>query len=131
MFKGKISFFCEISYILFTIDSLVFITNTIKYHFPGPEAQACNDKAWAFERALGYELADNLYQKTIAKVETRTACIQLCLSEREFTCRSARYDEDSGQCKLSSADRRTEPMKYYGSEDARVSYLENSCLPGL
>ncbi|XP_054714744.1 uncharacterized protein LOC129224331 [Uloborus diversus] len=95
----------------------------------GPEAQACSDKAWAFERALGYELADGLYQKTITKVETRTVCIQHCLSEREFTCRSARYDEESGECKLSAADRRTEPMKYYRSEDARVSYLENSCLP--
>ncbi|KAG8197083.1 hypothetical protein JTE90_004349 [Oedothorax gibbosus] len=95
----------------------------------GPEAQACSDKAWAFERALGYELSESLYEKTINKVETRTSCIQLCLSEREFTCRSARYNEESGECKLSSADRRTEPMKYYRSEDARVSYLENSCLP--
>ncbi|XP_035231145.1 uncharacterized protein LOC118203012, partial [Stegodyphus dumicola] len=95
----------------------------------GPEAQTCSDKAWAFERALGYELADNLYQKTINKVETRTSCIQLCLSEREFTCKSARYDEDSGECKLSPSDRRTEPMKYYRSQNARVSYLENSCLP--
>ncbi|KAF8773607.1 hypothetical protein HNY73_016253 [Argiope bruennichi] len=95
----------------------------------GPEAQACSDKAWAFERALGYELSDSLYQKTISKVETRTSCIQLCLSEREFVCRSARYNEESGECKLSPADRRTEPMKYYRSEDARVSYLENSCLP--
>ncbi|GFQ84988.1 uncharacterized protein TNCT_653901, partial [Trichonephila clavata] len=95
----------------------------------GPEAQSCSDKAWAFERALGYELSESLYQKTISKVETRTTCIQLCLSEREFTCRSARYDEESGECKLSPADRRTDPMKYYRSEDARVSYLENSCLP--
>lgn len=109
---------------------LIILKSHGHFFFTGPEAQACSDKAWAFERALGYELADNLYQKTIAKVETRTACIQLCLSEREFTCRSARYDEDSGQCKLSPADRRTEPMKYYRSEDARVSYLENSCLPG-
>nr|XP_042909465.1 uncharacterized protein LOC107457465 [Parasteatoda tepidariorum] len=95
----------------------------------GPEAQTCSDKSWAFERALGYEMSESLYQKSINKVETRTSCIQLCLSEREFTCRSARYDEESGDCRLSPADRRTEPTKYYRSEDSRVSYLENSCLP--
>ena len=43
-------------------------------------------RAWSFERVQGYEL-DTLAKRR-RRVASRQACQELCLGEREFTCRS-------------------------------------------
>lgn len=45
----------------------------------------CN-RAWSFERVQGYEL--EALAKRRRRVANRQACEELCLGEREFTCRS-------------------------------------------
>lgn len=45
----------------------------------------CN-RAWSFERVQGYEL--ETLAKRRRRVVSRQACEELCLGEREFTCRS-------------------------------------------
>ncbi|UYV62303.1 hypothetical protein LAZ67_2000066 [Cordylochernes scorpioides] len=94
----------------------------------GPAATRCQTKAWAFERAFGYQLAEEFYEKTVGSVETRQACEQLCLEETDFTCRSASYEEDSTSCRLSREDRRSQPQRFVRTGNPRLNYLENQCV---
>ena len=48
-------------------------------------------RAWSFERVQGYEL-DTL-PKRRRRVASRQACEELCLGEREFTCRSVSFSK--------------------------------------
>ncbi|KPL97554.1 PAN domain containing protein 1 [Sarcoptes scabiei] len=88
----------------------------------------CQDKFWAFERVLGYELAPVLYIKTLNFVQSRRDCQEYCLQEREFPCRSALYNDETTECKLSQEDRRTSPGHYYRSRSMKINYLENQCV---
>ena len=107
----------------------------------------CQDKFWAFERSLsgihmcefiktlifycrvlGYELAPVLYVKTLNFVQSRRDCQEYCLQEREFPCRSALYNDETTECKLSPEDRRTSPGHYYRSRNMKINYLENQCV---
>lgn len=88
----------------------------------------CRDKFWAFERVIGHELTPNNYQKTYNFVQTRRDCLEYCLHEKSFTCRSALYSEDSTECKLSMEDRRSKPFSYVRNNNYKVSYLENQCI---
>ena len=89
---------------------------------------ACQDKYWAFERILGYELAPILYEKTLNFVQSRRDCEEYCLQEREFPCRSALYNDETTECKLSKEDRRSMPGMYYRSRNLKMNYLENQCI---
>ena len=97
----------------------------------GPVATACKDKAWAFERVLGHELEPQLYDRTVPFVQSRRDCEELCLEERSFTCRSALYNDDTTECQLSREDRRTLPAFYRRTNNMKMNYLENHCLPGI
>ncbi|XP_071035192.1 uncharacterized protein [Parasteatoda tepidariorum] len=97
----------------------------------GPVATACKDRAWAFERVLGHELEAQLYDRTVPFVQSRRDCEELCLEERSFICRSALYNDDTTECKLSREDRRTLPSFYRRTNNVKVNYLENQCLPVL
>lgn len=88
----------------------------------------CQDKFWAFERVLGHELAPVLYVKTLNFVQSRRDCEEYCLQEREFPCRSALYNDETTECRLSPEDRRTSPGHYYRSRSMKVNYLENQCV---
>ncbi|GIY76249.1 uncharacterized protein CEXT_265051 [Caerostris extrusa] len=84
-----------------------------------------------FERVLGHELEAQLYDRTVPFVQSRRDCEELCLEERSFTCRSALYNDDTTECKLSREDRRTLPSFYRRTNNVKVNYLENQCLPVL
>ena len=88
----------------------------------------CRDKFWAFERVIGHELTPTMYGKTYNFVQTRRDCQEYCLHEKDFTCRSALYNEESTECKLSSQDRRTKPFAYVRNNNYKISYLENQCI---
>ncbi|KAH8312097.1 hypothetical protein KR044_009403 [Drosophila immigrans] len=82
-------------------------------------------KAWCIDRVQGYRLPE--HAKSSQSVATRRDCIELCLGETEFTCRSANFYAHSGLCELSDMDRITlseeaNIVAYDGAE-----YLENNC----
>ena len=56
----------------------------------------------------------------------RRDCIELCLSESQFSCLSADYNIVSLACALSREDRRSQASAYIDSRDHE--YLENSCV---
>ena len=76
----------------------------------------------------GHELAPILYKKTLNFVQSRRDCQEYCLQEREFPCRSALYNDETTECRLSDEDRRTSPGSYYRSRSIKVNYLENQCV---
>lgn len=90
----------------------------------------CQDKYWIFERVIGYELAPRLYEKSLKFVQSRRDCEEYCLEEKQFQCRSALYNDEVSECKLSKYDRRiaTQEGGYYRNFNARISYLENQCI---
>lgn len=90
----------------------------------------CQDKFWIFERVVGYELAPRLYDKSLKFVQSRRDCEEYCLEEKQFQCRSALYNDETSDCKLSRYDRRLALQEgaYYGNYNTRVSYLENNCV---
>jgi len=90
----------------------------------------CQDKYWIFERVIGHELAPRLYEKSLKFVQSRRDCEEYCLGEKQFQCRSALYNDEVSECKLSQYDRRlaSQEGSYYKNFNVRVSYLENQCI---
>ena len=88
----------------------------------------CRDKFWAFERVIGHEMVPSVYRKTYNFVQSRRDCEEYCLEEKEFSCRSAVYSEETTDCRLSNEDRRTKPHAFVRVKSVKVSYLENQCL---
>lgn len=89
--------------------------------------RGCEGRAWAFERRQGKELRGHDDLK-LNLVQSRRDCMEACLSEQRFACRSAEYDTLTTECRLSSEDRRTRPNDYVDSPPT-IEYLENQCLP--
>lgn len=90
----------------------------------------CQDKFWIFERVLGHELAPHLYEKSLKFVQSRRDCEEYCLAEKQFQCRSALYNDETSDCKLSTYDRRlaNQVGGFYRNFNARINYLENQCI---
>nr|CAD7262146.1 unnamed protein product [Timema shepardi] len=89
--------------------------------------RGCEGRAWAFERQPGKELRGHDDLK-IQLVQSRRDCMEACLRERRFDCRSAEYDTQTAECRLTSEDRRTRPNDYVDAPPT-IEYLENHCLP--
>jgi len=86
---------------------------------------AC-EKAWIFERAVGYLLQgydDRIIQGVVGRID----CQELCLIETEFPCASADYDYSTRECKLSRESRRTQPGAYRATT-GDIDYIENQCV---
>lgn len=90
----------------------------------------CQDKYWIFERVIGYELAPRFYDKSLKFVQSRRDCEEYCLEEKQFQCRSALYNDETSDCKLSRYDRRLANLEggYQRNFNVRISYLENQCI---
>ncbi|XP_034662942.1 uncharacterized protein LOC117897951 isoform X2 [Drosophila subobscura] len=82
-------------------------------------------KAWCIDRVQGYRLPERA--KASQSVATRRDCIELCLGETEFTCRSANYYAHSGLCELSDMDRITLSDEANIAAYDGADYLENNC----
>ncbi|XP_045103920.1 uncharacterized protein LOC123499645 isoform X4 [Portunus trituberculatus] len=88
----------------------------------------CIDRVWHFERAPGMELR-GLDDRQQTLVQSRRDCIEACLQETSFLCRSAEYDSVQLVCRISRSDRRTNPDSYVEAASPSTEYLENQCIP--
>ncbi|ALC46615.1 neo [Drosophila busckii] len=88
-------------------------------------AKPCN-RAWYIDRVQNYRLKAAV--KRSALVSSRRECFELCLSEAEFTCRSANYKKESGVCELSEMDRSTLAGANAFEVMEGTDYLENHCV---
>uniref|UniRef100_A0A0A1X8W7 Cuticlin-1 n=1 Tax=Zeugodacus cucurbitae TaxID=28588 RepID=A0A0A1X8W7_ZEUCU len=82
-------------------------------------------RAWYIDRVQGLKL--NGYVKRKFPAETRRDCIELCLAQTEFTCRSANFERITKTCELSEMDRMTLSGNSAFQQQATVDYLENNC----
>ncbi|KAK8733711.1 hypothetical protein OTU49_006441, partial [Cherax quadricarinatus] len=85
----------------------------------------CRENKWHFERVPGRELR-GLDDRQRTLVQSRRDCIEACLQETTFLCRSAEYDSATLNCRLSRSDRRSNPQEYVTAATT-VEYLENQC----
>ncbi|XP_062127129.1 uncharacterized protein LOC133839544 [Drosophila sulfurigaster albostrigata] len=82
-------------------------------------------KAWCIDRVQGYRLPEHV--KSSQTVLSRRDCLELCLGETEFTCRSANFYRHSGLCELSDMDRITLSAGSSVEAYEGADYLENNC----
>lgn len=89
--------------------------------------------SWAYERVPGFEL--RVEHRKQLKSANAQDCAELCVSERDFTCRSARYEAISGTCSLSHLDRHALPSTslrgvFVPATASGVDYIESNCVQG-
>lgn len=72
----------------------------------------------------------------MVSAESRVECMQACVNERKFVCRSTNYEEETRECWLSDMNRNTINVnsevrsKKYGPSSGSVDYLEYNCVQG-
>lgn len=89
------------------------------------DAPPC-DRAWSFERVMGFEMSG--FSKKGKRVATREECQILCLTEKDFHCRSANFNNASGNCQISDMDRHTAVGTGSFRAAANTDFLENNCV---
>nr|CAD7200056.1 unnamed protein product [Timema douglasi] len=62
------------------------------------------------------------------RVSSRHECMELCLQEDSFICRSSNYNEESMQCAMSDKDRFTVNDADFLVEEENTYYLESNCV---
>lgn len=97
----------------------------------------CRHREWSFETTKGYQLANPSF--VLRKVEklTRTECMERCLLESEFTCRSMNFYADNGTrtgtCEMLENNRHSIASsfhfeKYFIKSNRSVEYIESNCI---
>ncbi|KAI2800949.1 hypothetical protein BLOT_013474 [Blomia tropicalis] len=92
----------------------------------------CDQSGWSFERVRGYELRE--HERRMVNVKSRIECMQACVDERRFVCRSANYEDETHECWLSDMNRNTINInteirsKKYGPSSGNIDYLEYNCV---
>ena len=100
--------------------------------------EKCN-RAWSFERVIGHEL--QTFEMKKEQVTSIVECMKLCLNENSFVCRSANYNNKTGDCSLSNMDRHTifnsghsgvkHAYRYFApSTSSDIDYIDNNCVQG-
>lgn len=84
------------------------------------------ERAWCIDRVQGHRLQG--HTKRTASASSRQHCLELCLGEREFLCRSANYVNATKECELSDMDRLTVAGSDALEVAKGVDYLENHCV---
>jgi len=88
-------------------------------------AASCN-AAWSFERVMDHQLDTEVRKSGV--VGSRQECMELCLSEVEFECRSAMYTTDTGECRLAENDRHVMAGRPGFAPQEGVDYMEINCV---
>ncbi|XP_055587928.1 uncharacterized protein LOC129740317 [Uranotaenia lowii] len=83
------------------------------------------ERAWCIDRVQGYKLQGHV--KRTASVINRRDCLEMCLGENEFTCRSANFYQSTMTCELSDMDRITLAGSSAFQAADEADYLENNC----
>jgi len=113
----------------------VFTIYAQKICLPKSVAGSCpSERLWTFERVIGYELRK--YGRKRISSKSKLECMEACLLEKEFSCRSFNYDYEARECLLSEMDRHTLPPPS-GSTSSRsllpasngsTDYFESNCI---
>lgn len=102
-------------------------------HFKGKQRRRC-DGEWAFERTVGYVLTN--FERKKLTTRSREECMESCLDETKFDCRSVNYNPKTGECSLSDMDRHTLPTihareRYFYNASKDIDYIESNCVRGI
>ncbi|XP_013792290.1 uncharacterized protein LOC106476169, partial [Limulus polyphemus] len=94
-----------------------------------PSGNGCR-RDWAFERVRGKELVDADQQKVTVEANTREECEAACLQSQSFACRSAEFNHQLSECRISPHNRFSSSEEGVSLSSARfvVDYLENNCI---
>ncbi|XP_066591191.1 uncharacterized protein [Prorops nasuta] len=84
------------------------------------------ERAWCIDRVQGHRLQGHARRTMIAS--SRQHCLELCLGERDFLCRSANYANATKECELSDMDRLTVAGSSAFQTAKGIDYLENHCV---
>ncbi|XP_034934441.1 uncharacterized protein [Chelonus insularis] len=84
------------------------------------------ERAWCIDRVQGHRLQGHTKRTTTAS--SRQHCLELCLGERDFLCRSANYANATKVCELSDMDRLTVAGSSAFQTSKGFDYLENHCV---
>ncbi|XP_046415572.1 uncharacterized protein LOC124299981 [Neodiprion virginianus] len=84
------------------------------------------ERAWCIDRVQGHRLQGHTKRNVAAS--SRQHCLELCLGEREFLCRSANYENSTKTCELSDMDRLTVAGSGAFQTANGFDYLENHCV---
>nr|XP_027196498.1 uncharacterized protein LOC113790984 [Dermatophagoides pteronyssinus] len=91
-----------------------------------------NHNGWAFERVAGFELRE--HEKRLVQSPTSQDCMQACVWEQKFQCRSINYESKTGECWLSDMNRHTVNInteirsQKYGPSSGNIDYYEFNCI---
>lgn len=76
-------------------------------------------RAWTFERVAGYEMKTKPRRRL--KSASKEACMEACLLEHEFACRSANWHRATGECSLHDQDRHSVSQSEAGDQRIKAS----------
>lgn len=84
-------------------------------------------RAWTFERVAGYEMKTKPKKRLIG-LASKEQCMEACLLERDFECRSANWFRQTNECTLSDQDRHSVSQSEAG--DQHINKLSLNDLYG-
>lgn len=87
-------------------------------------------REWIFERVSKYELLERS-RKIVPEIATTEKCMELCLIETDFECRSANFHRQRKECQMSDVDRhsvQSNLQKHFVPAEDGTEYIENNCV---
>jgi len=90
-----------------------------------PSAASC-DAAWSFDRVMNHQLDTEIRKR--GQVNSRQECMEQCLAEVDFECRSAQYSRATGECRLAAMDRQSMSGRPGFAAEDGVDYMEVNCV---
>lgn len=123
--------------VLFRSDALQTPTSLTKSQFPvytiyaqkvclSRAGELCPQRSWAYETVPAFQMS--AYVRDRKQAATRRACMELCLNEKSFQCRSASYNAANGECALSDMDRFSVTARSAYAVADKVDYFETNCV---
>merc|ERR1719210_2777457 len=90
-----------------------------------PSPASC-DAAWSFERVMDHALDTEISKR--GQVGSRQECMELCLKEVEFECRSVMYTKETGECRMAVMDRHSMAGRPGFAASEGTDYMEINCV---
>ena len=139
---------------LWSLFSSSLFSSRLGILFAGQQAKTtCTGRSWTYERVIGFKMNESLSKKRM-KESSRITCMESCLNESTFECRSVNFNRETGDCYLFDVDRqgissgqvvkrgmfmkkkRLDPeinfqdSNFLLSHPDPIDYLENNCIRG-